>query len=288
MSRRLPPLYPMRAFEAAARNGSFSAAAKELSLTQSAISHEVKALETYFGTALFRRLKSGPVLTHRGQQVFSAAQAAFAGLSGLATEVDNPKLRGTVTIAAPPLFCAHWLLPRIDRFTWANPGVKFRLINATEDRPEILREVDIAIVWGAGIPDGFEGVKLMSVTQTPVASPALLGARGIENQSELFYQHRILHEGNTDAWRDWCSVAGLAYKKSANEWIFDDPALMIEACLRGYGIALGTLPLIDGLISEGRLVALSHNTLPAPRYYFLTHAVPSPGAGALLQQSIVG
>lgn len=104
MSRRLPPLYPMRAFEAAARHGSFSAAAKELSLTQSAISHEVKALETYFGMALFRRLKSGLALTHRGHQVFSVAQDAFANLSGLATEPDSRKISGTVTIAARHFF----------------------------------------------------------------------------------------------------------------------------------------------------------------------------------------
>jgi LysR family glycine cleavage system transcriptional activator len=267
----------MRAFEAAARHGSFSAAAKELSLTQSAISHEVKALETYFGTALFRRSKSGLILTRRGHQAFSVAQGAFADLSGLATDEENRELSGTVTIAAPPLFCAHWLLPRIDRFTWANPGIEFRLINVTEDRPELLREVDIAIIWGTGIPDGYEGVKLMSVRQTPVASPALLGAGGVEEQSDLVRQHRILHEGSKDAWQDWCSQAGMAALKPMKEWIFDDPALMIEACLRGHGIALGTLPLIDSLISEGRLVALSRRTLPASRHYLLTHAVPSSG-----------
>ena len=154
------------------------------------------------------------------------------------------------------------------------------MINATEDRPEILREVDIAIIWGTEIPDGFEGIELMSVTQTPVASPALLGAGGLEEQLDLFDRHRILHEGNTDAWRDWCSVAGIPSFKPSKEWIFDDPALMIEACLRGHGIALGTLPLIDGLISEGRLVALSRNTLPAPRHYFLTRAVPPSGGRA--------
>lgn len=277
MARRLPPLYPLRAFEAAARHGSFSTAAKELSLTQSAISHEVKALETYFGTALFRRTKLGLILTRRGQQVFLVAKGAFAGLSGLASETEDRDLSGTVTIAAPPLFCAHWLLPRIERLTSTNPGIEIRLINATEDRPELSREVDIAVHWGAEIPDKFEGVKLMSVNQTPVASPALLNAGAVEDQLNLLSEHRVLHEGNTDTWRTWCSLAGVDASEFANEWIFNDPALMIEACLRGHGIALGTLPLIENLIAEGRLVALSRKTLPARQSYFLTRATPSSG-----------
>lgn len=277
LSRRLPPLYPLRAFEAAARHGSFSAAARELSLTQSAVSHEVKALETYFGTALFRRTRSGLILTRRGQQVFGVAKGAFAGLSGLVSETEDRDLSGTITISAPPLFCAHWLLPRIERFTSANQGIEIRLINATEDRPELSREVDIAVHWGAEIPDGFEGVKLMSVNQTPVASPALLSSSMVEDQLDLLSEYRLLHEGSVAAWRNWCSMAGVDTCEFANEWIFDDPALMIEACLRGHGIALGTLPLIEDLIAEGRLVALSRKTLLARQSYFLTRAIPSSG-----------
>ena len=276
MNRRLPPLYPLRAFEAAARHGSISAAARELSLTQSAVSHEVKALETYFGTALFRRLRSGLVLTQRGQWVFLVAQTAFSELARLGAETDSRDLSGNVTIAAPPLFCAHWLLPRIDRFTWANPGVSFRLINATEDRPELLREVDIAILCAEQVPSGRQGVKLMSATQTPVASPALARGTGATEPADLLRQHRILHEGNPKGWKDWCSLAGIGVVEATNEWVFDDPALMMEACMRGHGIALGTLPLIEGLLSEGRLVAPFRQMLPAPFHYFLTRADPPP------------
>ncbi|WP_343115921.1 LysR substrate-binding domain-containing protein [Ostreiculturibacter nitratireducens] len=274
LARQLPPLYPLRAFEAAARHGSISAAARELSLTQSAVSHEVKALETYFGTALFRRTRSGLVLTRRGQQVFAVAQSAFADLSGLGAESDSRKVTGTVTIAAPPLFCAHWLLPRLDRFARANPRVAFRILNVTVDRPELLREVDISIVWGDVVPAGHDGMTLMSVTQVPVASPALMASIGAAEPAELLRQHRILHEGNMQMWRNWCELAGIGAVESPNEWVFDDPALMIEACIRGHGIALGTLPLIDGLLSEGRLVTLFRQALPAPFQYFLTRPDP--------------
>ncbi|MCB2095593.1 MAG: LysR family transcriptional regulator [Rhodobacteraceae bacterium] len=274
LTRRLPPLYPLRAFEAAARHGSFSAAARELSLTQSAVSHEVKALETWFGTALFRRARSGLVLTRRGLQVFGIAQRAFAELSGLEAGTEFGTLIGTVTIAAPPLFCAHWLLPRLDRFASANPAVAFRIINVTVDRPELLREVDIAIVWGDGVPAGRDGVRLMSAMQMPVASPALTATAGTAVLETLLRQSRILHEGDRKIWRSWCERAGTGVIENHDEWVFDDPALMIEACMRGHGIALGTLPLIDGLLSEGRLVALFHTALPAPFHYFLTRPDP--------------
>ncbi len=276
MNRRLPPLYPLRAFEAAARHGSISAAARELSLTQSAISHEVKTLETWFGTALFRRTRSGLVLTRRGQQVFAVAQGAFADLAGLGADARDSDLSGRVTIAAPPLFCAHWLLPRLDRFARANPGVAFRMLNVTEDRPELLREVDMAIVWGTEVPAGHDGVTLMSPNQIPVASPALTAAAGAADPKVLLREHRILHEGGTAMWRDWCVRAGIDATDGADDWVFDDPALMIQACLRGHGIALGTLPLIDDLLSEGRLAPLFRQPLPAPFRYFLTRPSPPP------------
>lgn len=278
MNRRLPPLYPLRAFEAAARLGSISAAARELSLTQSAVSHEVKALETYFGTALFRRTRSGLVLTRRGQTVFLTAQRAFADLSLLGADSDSGDLSGTVTIAAPPLFCAHWLLPRLDRLALASPRVGFRLLNVTADRPELLREVDIAIIWGDSIPAGHDGMKLMTVTQIPVVSPALAAAIGTADPERILRQSRILHEGDTRMWRNWCELAGIGPIENSGDWVFDDPALMMEACMRGHGIALGTLPVIEALLSEGRLVPLFREALPAPFHYFLTRSdPPAPG-----------
>lgn len=278
MARRLPPLYPLRAFESAARHGSISAAARELSLTQSAVSHEVKALETYFGTSLFRRTRSGLVLTRRGQTVFATAQGAFADLALLGTDSESRDLSGTVTIAAPPLFCAHWLLPRLDRFSLANPGVAFRLLNVTLDRPELLQEVDIAIIWGNGVPEGHDGMKLMAATQMPVVSPALMASAGAADPEKILRENRILHEGDTRMWRNWCELAGVRMTENPDEWVFDDPALMIEACMRGHGIALGTLPLIDGLLAEGRLVALFREALPAPFHYYLIRSTPpSPG-----------
>lgn len=274
MARRIPPLYPLRAFEAAARLGTLSAAARELSLSQSAISHEVKALETYFGTALFRRTRAGLRLTKRGTEVFAAAEGAFADLSGLAMANDGKGLKGTVSIAAPPLFCAHWLLPKLDRFASAYPDINFRILNVTEDRPELLREVDIAVVWGDQIPHGHEGVRLVSVMLTPVVSPLLMASFDASEPIAFFRQNRILHEGSVASWRFWCASARTDVFQSPNDWVFDDPALVIDACIRGHGIALGTTPLIDNLLAEGRLIAFYRQAFVAPQQYFL--ARPNP------------
>ena len=177
MARRLPPLYPLRAFEAAARHMSFTAAAQELNVTQSAISHEVKALETYYGTALFRRAKSGLVLTREGNRLFAVAGDAFAELAELGVGLTDPDASGKVSLAAPPLFFASWLMPHINAFTGRHPAVDFRLINATEDRPELAREVDMVVIFASAVPPGMDGLKLLTIRQSPVASPAR-SARG--------------------------------------------------------------------------------------------------------------
>lgn len=227
-------------------------------------------METYFGTALFRRTRAGLRLTKRGTEVFAAAEGAFADLSGLAAANDSKDLKGTVSIAVPPLFCAHWLLPKLDRFASAHPDINFRILNATEDRPQLLREVDIAVVWGDQIPQGHEGVRLVSVMLTPVASPLLMANFDASEPIAFFRQNRILHEGGVASWQLWCASAGIDAFQSPNGWILDDPALVIDACIRGHGIALGTTPLIDNLLAEGRLIAFDRRAFAAPHQYFLT------------------
>ncbi len=274
MARRIPPLYPLRAFEAAARLGTISAAARELSLSQSAISHEVKALETFFGTSLFRRTRAGLQLTARGMQVFAVAESAFADLSRLATINCAKDLKGTVSIAAPPLFGANWLLPKLDQFASAYPDINFRILNVTEDRPELVREVDIAVIGGSQIPRGHEGMRLVSVMLTPVASPTLMARFNASEPIAFLRQNRILHEGSVAAWQLWCSSAKIHVLESKNDWVLDDPALVIDACIRGHGIALGTTPLIDNLLADGRLIAFYHQAFAAPKHYFLTRPDP--------------
>lgn len=248
---------------------SFTAAAQELNVTQSAISHEVKALETYYGTALFRRAKSGLVLTREGKRLFGVAGEAFAELARLGAGLTDPETSGTVSLAAPPLFFASWLMPHINAFTERHPAVNFRLINATEDRPELVREVDLVVLFANEVPEGMDGVKLLSIRQSPVASPALVATRRPAKTAESLGEYRILHEFDTTPWEMWCGAAGIEGFQPSNQWLFDDPALMIEASIRGYGIGMGAFPLNDNLIAEGKLVRLFKEDFAAGKAYHL-------------------
>lgn len=262
----------------AARHKSFTAASKELSVSQSAISHEVKALEKYYGTALFRRTRSGLVLTREGRRLYSIAGGAFSDLESLGLDSSHFDVSGLVTLAAPPLFCANWLMPHIQNFSKHYPHVEFRLINATEDRPELVREVDLMVIWDPDIPDGMIGENLLTITQSPVASPKLFGD-GIPPRkvAEELYEYRVLHEADQQAWKSWCETAGIDDFTPKQQWFLDDPALMIEATERGYGIGMGAFPLNSHLVKEGKLIRLFNDEFESEKKYFIARSEESPG-----------
>ncbi len=269
MAQQMPPLYPLRAFEAAARHMNFTAAARELSVTQSTISHEVKALETYFGLQLFKRARTGLVLTPEGRRLAEVTRGAFSTLGQVGNGLSDFSVSGTITLATPPLFAVGWLIPRIAAFNQDHPDIGFRFINLTENRPELLKESDVTILWEKSLPEGAEGQKLFSISLSPVISPSLkvLGQPNPPIESLLTY--RLLHEANLTGWRNWMELAGMSLPEAESAWIFDDPALMIESAAKGFGVALGAFPLNYDLVAEGKLVKPFDLDLETGRAYYM-------------------
>lgn len=270
--RRLPPLYPLRAFEAAARLNSFTLAADELSISQSAVSHQVKKLEEYFSVRLFVRAHGSVSLTAEGKRLQSACEAAFAGLTQISHDLPNSQMRETITLASPPLVFSWWLLPRLKAFRISHPNIHFRFIHGVERRRVVSGEVDIAIHWGKAVPEGFVGNKLMDVTYRPVASPRLASQLPPKPDVRALAAVTLLHEVDYGGWQSWMKQADLGDALQSDGWVFDDPGMLVEAAVQGAGIALGPFPLIEELIMSGRLAPVFTIEAATAKAYFMAIA----------------
>ena len=262
MARRLPPLNSLRAFEAAARHLSFSKAADELHVTPAAISHQIKALEDYCGTPLFRRLTRALVLTDTGQAALPALREGFDKLAEGAARLMPDSTSGLLTISVAPTFCAKWLMPRLDRFRAAHPGFDVR-IDASDDLADFgTGGVDVAIRYGSGRYAGLSAECLMAEVVIPVASPALLdGPQPLASPADLA-RHTLLHvswkmaDDEAPSWRMWFKAAGVDGIDPDRGPRFNVDSLTIQAAIAGHGVALVNRALVEDDLQAGRLVRL--------------------------------
>ena len=276
MSRNLPPLNGMRAFEAAARHLSFTDAAAELSVTPAAVSHQVKALEAFLGVPLFVRLTRALRLTEAGEAALPVLTEALDKLEDAAdilrAHTSDPVLRVSVS----PAFGALWLVPRLDRFQRAHPDIEIR-IDGTDRTVDIAGgEMDVAVRYG---PGGYKGVAtsfLFNQRNTPVCSPALLnGPAPLKRPADLAH-HTLLHIAWKDAeasWRMWLLAAGLSDIAPTRGPHFSQENMAVQAALDGQGVALVGDRLVADHLAAGTLVSPFGANLKTPLTfsYYLLH-----------------
>jgi len=266
--RRLPPLSALRAFEAAAAHASFQRAAAELSVTPTAISHQVRGLESTLGQPLFRRLTRQLVLTPAGLRLFHALREGFDTLEA-GVQVLRARAEGeTVTLTANTAFVAKWVLPRIAAFRSACPGIELRL-HASDTLVNLARgDADLAIRSGQGDWPGLATAELMAERYAPLCSPVL----GLKRARDLS-QHRLLHcdwQPNASApalWPRWFAEAGLAMPKRRSGLSFSDETHAMFATLAGHGVALLSLTLAAEELRSGALVQPFGPALDTGRYF---------------------
>ena len=278
MASRLPSLNGLRAFEAAARHLSFTKAAAELNVTQTAISHQIRRLEEELDVRLFLRQNRALALTPVAIDYLPAIRAAFLDLR-LATE----RLRGRdaariLTISTVASFAAKWLLPRIAQFQELEPAIDVRITTST-DLIDFQRDnVDAAIRYGRGQWPNVEAIWLMADELFPVCSPALLrGAHPLHGPEDLAH-HTLLHTtGYSDDWRLWLTAAGLPIDAVTRPGLTFDLSLMtVQAAIDGLGVAIGRTSYVQDDIQKGRLVVPFNIALPADAGFYLV----SPGPPA--------
>ena len=269
MSRRLPPLSALRAFEAAARHLSFTLAAKELHVTPAAISHQVKALEEYLGLPLFRRLTRALLLTDEGQAYLPGVRRAFDQLYDSTEQLLAKGVGGLLTVSVLPSFAARWLVARLGRFRELHPDIDVRVAPSAEMVDFTRDDVDMGIRYGKGQYPGLRCDRLMTEDIFPVCSPSLLtGPHPLAQLEDLAY-HTLLHDDSYGDWRTWLLAAEVNNVDPARGPIFADSSLLIQAAVAGQGIALARGVLARDALNAGRLVRPFDLSLPTEYAYYV-------------------
>jgi LysR family glycine cleavage system transcriptional activator len=272
MSRSLPSLNALKAFEAAARHESFTLAAAELNVTHAAISRHIRELEVWLGTKLFVRTGRGVELTEKGRSYVVDVTRGFDVLAAATENVSSRRRRRRqqLVVSVEPSFAALWLVPRLGRFTAANPEIEL-VVDSSHRLVDFARnEADIGIRYGRGVWPNVASDVLTRTHMTPVCSPALVRARRIREPSDL-EPNLLLQEETRRYWYEWLEAAGVANRISP-----EGPTLglhlTIPAAEAGQGFALADEVIAGDALVGGRLVRPFAISVAEYGYYFVRDA----------------
>ncbi len=269
MTRWLPSLNSLRAFEAAARHLSFTRAAEELNVTQGAVSHQVKALEAQLGMTLFYRRHQRLELTADGQACLPFVRESFDRLAAGFEQLRRRERSGVLTVSVSPNFAANWLVHRLGRFVEGHPEIDLRISAALHHVDFAREDVDVAVRHGAGHWPGLHVVRLATERLFPACSPRLLeGPHPLRLPDDLA-GHTLLHLGSRTDWLKWLDAAGVHGVDLSRGTVFDQTSLVIDAAAAGQGVGLVRSALVAEHLISGRLVMPFRLTLPVPYAYYI-------------------
>jgi LysR family glycine cleavage system transcriptional activator len=255
MKRTLPPLNGLRAFEAAARHMSFTDAAEELSVTQAAISHQVRGLEQRLGLKLFVRRNRSLLLSEAGQAYLPSVRSAFDQLNEATEKLLQKDRGGHLTVTTTSSFAVKWLVPRLGGFQRTNPEIDVRVHTGTPLVDFSREDVDIGIRYGRGQWPNLMAEWLVAEDVMPVCAPSLVkGPNGLRKPSDL-RRFTLLHTSTyPDDWQVWLTAAGVKGVDASRGVSFDFALAAYQAAMDGLGVALGRNPLVEPDLKAGRLV----------------------------------
>lgn len=297
MRRALPSTQALACFESAARHESYTRAAQELALTQSAVSRQITGLEEFLGVALFRRTRHGVALTPAGSQYALQVTSRLRALERDTLDVMAHQGRGgALHLAAVPTFATRWLIPRLPRFAALHPEIVVHI--DTRTRPFIFAEAGFDAALYAGTPDqvaqwpGTHAQLLMRETVLPVCSPRVLEAASERGRgraqptvsANALAELPLLQQSTRPyAWRQWFDAQGAAAPRALAGPRYELFSMLAMAAAHGLGVALIPPMLIEAELARGELVAASPHALQGERAYYLV--TPSQGKGGAALQA---
>jgi LysR family transcriptional regulator, glycine cleavage system transcriptional activator len=269
MPRRLPPLNALKAFEAAARHESFTRAAEELCVTQGAVSHQVKALETELGLKLFNRQRQRLVITEAGRAYLAVVRDALDRIADGTERLLQRQRGGALTVSTSPNFAAKWLVHRLGRFGEAHPEIDLR-ISASAHHVDFAREdIDLAVRHGDGTASGLHVTRLCAEELFPVCSPKLLdGPNPLRKPADLG-RFTLLHVNDRQGWSQWLGFAGIADVDSSRGPVISQASMAIDAAVDGQGVAMARTALAAWDLIGGRLIRPFDIAMPASYAYWI-------------------
>jgi len=276
----LPPLETLRVFEVACRHGSYSAAARELHVTHSAVSQRIRQLEEDLGLTLFERQGNRMVPTSSGLRLQAGVKGAFSELGAALGSLETRRSDAEITISLLPVMAARWLVPRLPRFKARFPGINLHIKSGQSLANFKSDGVDIAIRFGTGDWKGLQVVKLLHEEFFPVCSPSLNDGRLPKDPASMLSMPLLIDHNLS--WRAWFKSAGLKLDRDVRGTSFTDTNALMEAAVTGQGIALGRLSVSRSDILSGRLVRLSEHSLRVAHCHYVVHPISSESNPALV------
>ncbi|OKY26315.1 MULTISPECIES: transcriptional regulator GcvA [Thalassotalea] len=270
MATRIPPLNALRAFEASARQLSFTRAAEELFVTQAAISHQIKSLEEHLGLKLFMRKNRALLLTEEGQAYYQDIKDVFTSLQDATERLLVRGAKGAITVSLQPSFAIQWLVPRLNTFNLLNTDIDVRIKAVDQPDGLLTEDVDVAIYYGRGRWPGVHADKLHTEYLIPVCSPLLLdGPKPLSTIQDLT-NHTLLHDTSRRDWKRWFKEAGIRGTNVNHGPIFSHSAMVVQGAVHGQGIALAQRILAQPELDAGRLVIpVEHSLISKNAFYIV-------------------
>jgi LysR family glycine cleavage system transcriptional activator len=266
-----PSLNFLHTFESVARHLSFTNAAKELFVTQAAVSHQIKALEEYLGVKLFHREKRKVLLSDEGQKLLPSVVSGLQGIADSLDNIRNYESEDTIVVGVGSSFSANWLVHRLGAFYQKYPEVNLNLKISNNDPDFGADGTDLAVVWGKGDWQGLMYEKLMVVEFTPVCSPDLLKkTHPLKTPEDLIY-YPLLDDPDYNIWQEWLEEAGIPERKYKRRTVIRDSNVLIHSTLDGHGIALCAVGIVQEYLDSGRLIRPFDLSITGGGFYYLVY-----------------
>lgn len=268
----LPPLNALKAFAAAGKHLNLTAAAKELYVTPSALSHQIRGLEDLLGVKLFVRTRHGLDLTEAGRLILPGISDAFDQMSKTMALLNPGKESQILTISMLSTFAMRWFIPRLSRFQQQHADIDVRISTSVELVDFDRDDVNCAIRFGAGHWPRLTATRLFTEQLTPVCSPRLATVEKPLDNPRNLEAYTLLHARlRPDDWRIWLNAVGLSDFKAVHEQVYETRNFAIQAAVDGLGVAIVDPSLAAGEIESGRLIQPFRQTLTGENAYYLVY-----------------
>jgi LysR family glycine cleavage system transcriptional activator len=269
MRSRLPPLNALKVFEAAARHESFTRAAEELCVTQGAVSHQVKALETELAIKLFNRERQRLIITEAGRDYLAVVRDALDRIAAGTERLLQRQSAGVLTVSTSPDFAAKWLVHRLGHFAEAHSGIDLRISAAMHHVDVAREEVDLAVRHGDGSWPGLDTVRLSAEQLFVICSPKLLsGRRRLDKPTDIL-KFPLIHLDSRADWAKWLQSCGIDDAHATHGPVLNRASMVVDAVINGQGIALARTTLAAWDLINGRLVRPFPDTLRVSKTYWI-------------------
>ena len=270
-SHQTPSLNFLKTFESVARHLSFTLAAKELFITQAAVSHQIKVLEDYLGAKLFLRENRKVYLTSEGQKLLPSVVSGLHGISDSLESIRNYEKEDTLVVGVGSSFSANWLVHHLGKFYQSYPDINLHLKISNDDPEFEIDGTDLAVVWGQGKWSNYMFEQLMEVEFTPVCSPNLLKESYPLTTPEDLIHYPLLDVEGYDVWKEWLEKAGIPEKKYRRRTIIRDSNVLIHSALNAHGIALSAVGIVQEYLDSGMLLRPFELSITAGGYFYLVY-----------------